>query len=51
MPGISRKATLALAVTASLTLFATACTGQSGSGATDDPDAETTITPCSSWRP
>ncbi|MFG2514502.1 ABC transporter substrate-binding protein [Streptomyces sp. NPDC048584] len=49
MPGISRKATLALAVTASLTLFATACTGQSGSGATDDPDAETTITFWHGW--
>lgn len=49
MPGISRKATLALAATASLTLVATACTGQSGSGATDDPNAETTITFWHGW--
>lgn len=49
MPKISRKATFALAATASLTLLATACTGQSGSGATDDPDAETTITFWHGW--
>ena len=49
MPGISRKATLALTATASLTLLATACTGQSGSGATDDPNAETTITFWHGW--
>ncbi|BFO21588.1 hypothetical protein SHKM778_79760 [Streptomyces sp. KM77-8] len=49
MPKISRKATFALAATASLTLLATACTGQSGSGATDDLDAETTITFWHGW--
>ncbi|MFD6908483.1 ABC transporter substrate-binding protein [Streptomyces sp. NPDC060077] len=49
MPGISRKATLVLATTASLALLTTACTGQSGSGATDDPDAGTTITFWHGW--
>lgn len=51
MPGISRKAILALAATASLTLL-TACTGQADSpadGATDDPDAETTLTFWHGW--
>ncbi|MGA5275771.1 ABC transporter substrate-binding protein [Streptomyces cellulosae] len=48
MPGISRKATFALAA-ASLTLLTTACTGQSGSGATDDPNAETTLTFWHGW--
>ncbi len=49
MPGISRKAALVLATTASLSLLTTACTGQSGSGATDDPDAGTTITFWHGW--
>ncbi|WP_231156875.1 ABC transporter substrate-binding protein [Streptomyces sp. CNZ748] len=49
MPGISRKATLALAATASLALLTTACTGQSGSGATDDPNARTTLTFWHGW--
>lgn len=49
MPGISRKAALVLATTASLALLTTACTGQSGSGATDDPDAGTTITFWHGW--
>ncbi|MGW0077128.1 ABC transporter substrate-binding protein [Streptomyces cellulosae] len=48
MPGISRKATFALAA-ASLTLLTTACTGQPGSGATDDPNAETTLTFWHGW--
>ncbi|MGA5797945.1 ABC transporter substrate-binding protein [Streptomyces cellulosae] len=48
MPGISKKATFALAA-ASLTLLTTACTGQSGSGATDDPNAETTLTFWHGW--
>ncbi len=49
MPGISRKATLALAATASLALLTTACTGQSGSGAGDDPNARTTLTFWHGW--
>ncbi|MFJ8144596.1 ABC transporter substrate-binding protein [Streptomyces sp. NPDC096048] len=49
MPGISRKAAFAVAASASLTLLATACTGQSGTGATDDPNAETTITFWHGW--
>ncbi|MFF6777606.1 ABC transporter substrate-binding protein [Streptomyces sp. NPDC012637] len=44
-----RRAAAALAATASITLFASACTGQSGSGATDDPDARTTITFWHGW--
>ncbi|MEU1262722.1 ABC transporter substrate-binding protein [Streptomyces cellulosae] len=48
MPGISRKATFALAA-ASLALLTTACTGQPGSGATDDPNAETTLTFWHGW--
>ncbi|MER7737244.1 ABC transporter substrate-binding protein [Streptomyces sp. NPDC096538] len=49
MPGISRNAMLALAATASLALLTTACTGQSGSGATDDPNARTTLTFWHGW--
>ncbi|MGW3203381.1 ABC transporter substrate-binding protein [Streptomyces sp. NPDC001135] len=36
-------------MTASLALFATACTGQSGSGATDDASKDTTITFWHAW--
>ncbi|WP_079160426.1 carbohydrate ABC transporter permease [Streptomyces pactum] len=49
MRGISRKAALAVAASVSLTLLVGACTGQSGTGATDDPDAETTITFWHGW--
>ncbi|MER6619492.1 ABC transporter substrate-binding protein [Streptomyces sp. NPDC000931] len=49
MPGKSRKATFALATAASLAVLTTACTGQSGTGATDDPNAETTITFWHGW--
>ncbi|MFC7882458.1 ABC transporter substrate-binding protein [Streptomyces sp. NPDC057376] len=49
MPGISRNITLAIAASASLVLLTGACTGQSGSGATDDPNAETTITFWHGW--
>ncbi|MFF3481966.1 ABC transporter substrate-binding protein [Streptomyces sp. NPDC002701] len=49
MPGISRKAASVLAVSASVALLATGCTGSSGSGATDDPDADTTITFWHGW--
>ncbi|WP_151481484.1 ABC transporter substrate-binding protein [Streptomyces albicerus] len=49
MPGISRKAAVALAASTSIVLFATACTGQSDSRATDDPNAKTTITFWHGW--
>jgi len=49
MPGISRKVTSALAVTASTALLATACTGQASSGASDDPSKDTTITFWHAW--
>ncbi|MFE4663861.1 ABC transporter substrate-binding protein [Streptomyces sp. NPDC056716] len=49
MPGISRKVTAALAMSASLALFATACTGSPESGASDDPSAEQTITFWHGW--
>ncbi|MEW2254617.1 ABC transporter substrate-binding protein [Streptomyces sp. NPDC047869] len=47
VPGTARKA--AFALTASLALLATACTGQSGSGATDDASKETTINFWHAW--
>ncbi|WP_328496287.1 ABC transporter substrate-binding protein [Streptomyces sp. NBC_00414] len=46
MPGMPRKAVLAAA---SIALLATGCTGQSDSGATDDPNARTTITFWHGW--
>ena len=47
VPETARKAAFALA--ASLALLATACTGQSGSGATDDAAKETTINFWHAW--
>ncbi|ANS65306.1 sugar ABC transporter solute-binding protein [Streptomyces lincolnensis] len=47
MPGMSRK--VALAASVSAVLLATACTGQSSSGAEDDPSAETTINFWHAW--
>ncbi|MCL7429456.1 ABC transporter substrate-binding protein [Streptomyces sp. YS415] len=47
MPICRRNA--AYVLTASLVLLATACTGSSGSGASDDPDAETTLTFWHGW--
>ncbi|MCX4700684.1 ABC transporter substrate-binding protein [Streptomyces sp. NBC_01352] len=47
MPGISRK--VALAAAASVALLATACTGQSGSGASDDPSEDTTLNFWHAW--
>ncbi|MEU6667566.1 ABC transporter substrate-binding protein [Streptomyces sp. NPDC046727] len=47
IPGVARKA--AFAVTASLALLTTACTGQSASGATDDPSKDTTINFWHAW--
>jgi multiple sugar transport system substrate-binding protein len=48
-PAVARKATVALAASASLALFATACTGQSSSGASDDASKETTINFWHAW--
>ncbi|WP_171116423.1 MULTISPECIES: ABC transporter substrate-binding protein [unclassified Streptomyces] len=47
MPEISRKAAITLA--ASVALLATACTGQSASGANDDPSQATTLTFWHAW--
>ncbi|MGA5357404.1 ABC transporter substrate-binding protein [Streptomyces purpurascens] len=49
MPGISRKAAISLAASASLALLATACTGQSDSAASDDASKETTINFWHAW--
>ena len=49
MSGNRRKTAAALAAAAALTLFASACTGQSNSGATDDASKETTITFWHGW--
>ncbi|WP_328364372.1 ABC transporter substrate-binding protein [Streptomyces sp. NBC_00445] len=49
MPGISRKAAIALAASASIALLATACTGQSSSGAEDDASKETTLNFWHAW--
>ncbi|MFJ8711956.1 ABC transporter substrate-binding protein [Streptomyces violaceus] len=49
MPGIPRKAAFALAVSASLALLATACTGQSDSAASDDASKDTTINFWHAW--
>ncbi|MFF8864411.1 ABC transporter substrate-binding protein [Streptomyces sp. NPDC015139] len=47
IPSLARKT--AFALTASLALLATACTGQSGSGATDDASKDTTINFWHAW--
>jgi multiple sugar transport system substrate-binding protein len=44
-----RKAALALAASASLALLATACTGQSGSDASDDASKDTTLNFWHAW--
>ncbi|MFE7430177.1 MULTISPECIES: ABC transporter substrate-binding protein [unclassified Streptomyces] len=49
MSAVRRKPAAALAAAAALTLFASACTGQSNSGATDDASKETTITFWHGW--
>jgi multiple sugar transport system substrate-binding protein len=46
---MSRKAALALAASASLALLATACTGQSASGTSDDASKETTLNFWHAW--
>ncbi|MEU9211731.1 ABC transporter substrate-binding protein [Streptomyces sp. NPDC048415] len=49
MPGMSRKAVAALAACASIALLATACTGQSSSGANDDASKDQTINFWHAW--
>ncbi|MER5203829.1 ABC transporter substrate-binding protein [Streptomyces sp. NPDC002825] len=49
MPVRPRRAAAALAATASIALFASACTGSANNTATDDPKAETTITFWHGW--
>ena len=49
MPGTSRKATFALVASASIALLATACTGQSDAGASDDASKETTLNFWHAW--
>ncbi|WP_426363895.1 ABC transporter substrate-binding protein [Streptomyces sp. E-08] len=46
---VPRRAAAALAATASIALFATACTGSANNAATDDPNAQTTITFWHGW--
>ncbi|MFI1399998.1 ABC transporter substrate-binding protein [Streptomyces sp. NPDC020681] len=45
----TRKTASALAATAAISLFASACTGSSDSAANDDPNAKTTITFWHGW--
>ncbi|MET7618186.1 ABC transporter substrate-binding protein [Streptomyces sp. NPDC005408] len=45
----TRKTAAALAATAAISLFASACTGSSDSAANDDPNAKTTITFWHGW--
>ncbi|MEU7069443.1 ABC transporter substrate-binding protein [Streptomyces narbonensis] len=49
MPARPRRAAAALAATASIALFASACTGSANNTASDDPKAETTITFWHGW--
>ncbi|MEU4168582.1 ABC transporter substrate-binding protein [Streptomyces sp. NPDC026665] len=49
MPGMSRKAAVALAASASIALVATACTGQPDSGGSDDASKEQTINFWHGW--
>ncbi|MGW2812565.1 ABC transporter substrate-binding protein [Streptomyces sp. NPDC001415] len=50
MPTIRRKSAVALAATASIALLASACTGQSGTSASDDASKDTTITFWHGWN-
>ncbi|MFI2734347.1 ABC transporter substrate-binding protein [Streptomyces sp. NPDC018711] len=50
MPVRPRRAAAALAATASIALFASACTGSANNAASDDPKAETTITFWHGWN-
>ncbi|MEU9097476.1 ABC transporter substrate-binding protein [Streptomyces sp. NPDC048361] len=49
MPTTRRKSAVVLAATASIALFASACTGQSGTSASDDASKDTTITFWHGW--
>ncbi|MFB7611069.1 ABC transporter substrate-binding protein [Streptomyces gardneri] len=49
MPVRPRRAAAALAATASIALFASACTGSTENKASDDPNAKTTITFWHGW--
>ncbi|MFD0075734.1 ABC transporter substrate-binding protein [Streptomyces sp. NPDC127166] len=49
MPVRPRRTAAALAATASIALFASACTGSADNAAADDPKAETTITFWHGW--
>ncbi|MFG2769210.1 ABC transporter substrate-binding protein [Streptomyces sp. NPDC048350] len=49
MPVRPRRAAVALAATASIALLASACTGSADGKASDDPNAETTITFWHGW--
>ncbi|MGA5196048.1 ABC transporter substrate-binding protein [Streptomyces exfoliatus] len=49
MPVRPRRAAAALAATASIALFASACTGSANNATSDDPKAETTITFWHGW--
>ncbi|MHA5049556.1 ABC transporter substrate-binding protein [Streptomyces sp. SD15] len=49
MPGMPQKVATALAASASIALLATACTGQSSSGANDDASKDTTINFWHAW--
>ncbi|MFE9400458.1 ABC transporter substrate-binding protein [Streptomyces sp. NPDC006530] len=50
MPAFRRKSAVALAATASIALFASACTGQSNTSTKDDASKETTITFWHGWN-
>ncbi|MFJ8665284.1 ABC transporter substrate-binding protein [Streptomyces sp. NPDC093600] len=49
MPVRPRRAAIALAATASIAVLASACTGSASNGASDDPNAKTTITFWHGW--
>ncbi|MEU4268412.1 ABC transporter substrate-binding protein [Streptomyces sp. NPDC026092] len=49
MPARTRRAAVALAATASVALLASACTGSADNKASDDPNAQTTITFWHGW--
>ncbi|MEU6929324.1 ABC transporter substrate-binding protein [Streptomyces sp. NPDC046374] len=50
MPARQRRLAAPLAATASIALFASACTGSADNGTTDDPHAKTTITFWHGWN-
>ncbi|MEU8761038.1 ABC transporter substrate-binding protein [Streptomyces sp. NPDC048659] len=50
MPARQRRLAASLAATASIALFASACTGSTGANSADDPNAQTTITFWHGWN-